>query len=126
MLLGACSERRAVERDPALDLAALGRRHRIDPERLRAGLTELNARGFVAETTAEENGGARREVTASGGEALHRIAVARRERLAEVAAQWEPEEREEIAAALHKLAREIVPDPKPTIRRAHADAGAAD
>lgn len=43
---------------------------------------------------------------------LHRIAAARRDRLTEVSAQWQPEEREEIATALRQLAREIVPDPK--------------
>jgi EmrB/QacA subfamily drug resistance transporter len=96
-----------LEDDPALDIAALGRERGVEPERMRAATTELKERGLILEA---EAGG--HELTRKGCEVYERLAAARRERLAEVFSEWDPERHEEIAAALGRLVRELVPKGK--------------
>ncbi len=40
---------------------------------------------------------------------LNRVMAARRERLAELSAQWPAQQREQLTAVLHQLARELLP-----------------
>ena len=70
-----------------------------------AGLAELSARqlvrpGAVARSFA---------LTASGCDAYDRLASARRERLAQLAAQWPDAQRQQLAAVLRRLAVDLVP-----------------
>jgi EmrB/QacA subfamily drug resistance transporter len=98
-----------LERDPSLDPVALGRAHHVEPETMLAGIGELRGRGLVSE--GPQPGGRPRALTAAGCEVYCRLAAARRERLAELFAEWPPERHEELAALLAGLAREIVPEP---------------
>src|SRR5690606_29653025 len=98
------------ERDVDLDLDALGSARRVDPERLRGAAEELRARGLVEEHPAADGAPARRVITAAGCRALGALVEARRAHLATVLAEWDPEKREEWAAALGGLFRELVPD----------------
>ena len=85
------------------NLGALAAQHGIRPERVREGLDELRSRGFIIETPMIE-------VTPPGCEVFSRLSVARRERLAELSAQWPRDQRIEVATVLRNLARAIVPD----------------
>ena len=85
------------------NLGALAAQHGIRPERVREGLDELRSRGFIIETPMIE-------VTPLGCEVFSRLSVARRERLAELSAQWPRDQRIEVATVLRNLARAIVPD----------------
>jgi EmrB/QacA subfamily drug resistance transporter len=87
--------------DASADPRQIAAAHGITDERMREGLNELRARGFITPANA---------VTGAGGEAFARLNAARRERLAELAAQWPPEQRAEIATVLRGLARALVPD----------------
>jgi DNA-binding MarR family transcriptional regulator len=49
-------------------------------------------------------------ITSTGCDALHRIVAARRAHIQEVFSQWSPEEREDLAALVRRLTRELVPD----------------
>lgn len=85
-----------------LTLDRIAADHGIAPDRIEAGLAELRARGFVsAEGT---------DVTPEGCEIFARLSAARRERLAELAAQWPPEQRARIASTLRGLAHALVPE----------------
>ena len=85
------------------NLGALAAQHGIRPERVREGLDELRSRGFIIETPMIE-------VTPLGCEVFSRLSVTRRERLAELSAQWPRDQRIEVATVLRNLARAIVPD----------------
>ena len=85
------------------NLGALAAQHGIRPDRVREGLDELRSRGFIIETPMIE-------VTPLGCEVFSRLSVARRERLAELSAQWPRDQRIEVATVLRNLARAIVPD----------------
>ena len=87
---------------PDADLGALAAEQGITRERVAEGLAELRARGLL-EPSADN-------VTAAGCEVFARLSEARRARLSELAAQWPPEQRAEIAAVLRGLARVLVPD----------------
>ena len=50
------------------------------------------------------------DVTPEGCEIFARLSAARRERLAELAAQWPPEQRARIASTLRGLAHALVPE----------------
>ena len=93
-----------IEEDPEVDPAALGRKHAVEPGRVRTALAELRAQGLIVRR------GARRDLTREGAGVHARLVAARRARLAEIFAEWPPERRTEIAAALKRLARELVPD----------------
>jgi MFS family permease len=88
--------------EPDMDLAAFRARYGVTEERLNEGLVELRARGFLASARSQA-------ITPTGHEAFSRLSEARRARLADLAAQWPVERREEIAAVLRAAARAIVP-----------------
>ncbi|MDQ3809499.1 MAG: EmrB/QacA family drug resistance transporter, partial [Chloroflexota bacterium] len=103
-----------IERDPVVDPYALGRTHRVDSLRIEAAMRQLRDCGLVVETLPETGHGPRRVVTAAGCEMLGRLVAARRARLAELLAEWAPEQREEVAELLRRFARELVPEAPPT------------
>jgi DNA-binding MarR family transcriptional regulator len=83
----------------------------VDPARLEAGVQELRARGLVEESAPRPGDHPRRSLTAAGCAVLDRLAQARRAHLSEVIAEWDPEKRAELAAAMPRLAEELVPEP---------------
>ncbi|HEX6536492.1 MAG TPA: MDR family MFS transporter [Gemmatimonadaceae bacterium] len=105
-----------LERDPHADPATLARMHGASAETLAAALAELRRGGLVEDTTAE-GGALRHELTRAGCDVLGRLAAARRARLAELFADWSPDQQAEMAALLLRLSREVVPDPVPPGRR---------
>ena len=94
------------DRDPGLRLTALGRAHALGHARLEAADRELRARGLVEERAAPAGPGVHRTLTDAGCAVLEKLVAARREHLREVLAEWQPEQREALAARL----RELVPD----------------
>jgi EmrB/QacA subfamily drug resistance transporter len=99
-----------LERDPALDVAALGRATQLPSERMQAALAELMAAGLVTASPGA-NGAARwHGVTPAGCEVFNRLVAARRAHLAELFADWAPEKHEELASLLRRLSRELVPE----------------
>lgn len=94
--------------DPELNVDALARRRRIDPRRLAAAAAELRERGLVLERPGGNGRGPRREIADDGREALRRLADARRAHLAELIAEWEPEQREEIVTRLRRVIGEVM------------------
>jgi DNA-binding MarR family transcriptional regulator len=57
-----------------------------------------------------DNGATGWEVTPPGCEVLERVVAARRAHLEEVFGEWTAEEREDLAAMLRRVTRELVPD----------------
>jgi EmrB/QacA subfamily drug resistance transporter len=101
-----------IERDPRVDLTILSRKHKADVEKLESGVNELLNKNLLSKD------GAGYEVTADGCDVLNGLADARRRNLAEIIDEWSPEQRAEIADAMHRLARELVPDARP---RSHTE-----
>jgi Mn-dependent DtxR family transcriptional regulator len=77
----------------------------VDPARISEVVNELRARELVA---GEDGGG---QLTAAGREQAERILAARRELLCEALADKEAERTPELAALLHRLARELSGEP---------------
>jgi EmrB/QacA subfamily drug resistance transporter len=96
-----------LEEQPDADVAALARARNADEARLRAGAAELLSRGLVVEKDS------RRELTREGCTVFDRLAAARREQLCEMSTEWAPEARSDVALALARLARELVPEARP-------------
>lgn len=88
--------------DPETDLDAMAAEQGITHERITEGVTELRSRGYLE--------GSSTTVTPAGCEVFARLSAARRERLSELSAQWPADQREEITAALRKIARALVPE----------------
>ena len=99
-----------LERNPGLDLVALARSRRVDPERLAEAAAELRQRGLVVEHPTSDGGAPGRALTRAGCDALARLVNARRAILGEVLADWAPEKREELEEVVRRFSRELVPD----------------
>ncbi|HKO15544.1 MAG TPA: MFS transporter [Gemmatimonadaceae bacterium] len=99
-----------LERDPSADPAALGRAHHVPADRLASAIADLRGQGLVVETPASDGAGPRHELTPAGCEVVGRLITARRQRLAELYADWTPQQRAAAAAHLERLARALVPD----------------
>jgi L-2-hydroxyglutarate oxidase LhgO len=82
---------------------------RIGAERVREGLDELSARGLI-----HERADAHPALTAAGCAVLGRLVEARRAHLAELAEEWDPARREDVAAYLRDAVREVVPNASTT------------
>ncbi len=95
-------------RGTEMDMEALATKHHLEAPRLQDGLDELLSGGMIMERGITD-GCLAHELTAEGSEALALLATARRARLAELFADWPQERHEELAAALRRLARELVP-----------------
>lgn len=93
-----------LEENPKLDVAALGEQHRVPRDTMMSADRELQERGLVS-----IDRGAR-TVTPAGCDVLDRLIAARRAHLDEVTADWPPEQRAAVAAMLHRLAKDLVPD----------------
>ena len=75
----------------------------ISPARLAEGFSELQQRRYL-------DAGPEARLTEAGCHAFTKLSDARRERLSELSAQWPPEQREQIARVLRRLASALVPD----------------
>jgi DNA-binding MarR family transcriptional regulator len=81
---------------------SLAARVRVDPVRVSAALAVLEERGLVVHTDGWY------VATPAGRDIVARVVDARRERLAERLADWSPEEHEELAHVLNRLARDLL------------------
>jgi DNA-binding MarR family transcriptional regulator len=101
-----------IERDPTLDVSAVRHANRVPPERMHAALAELRAGGLVEPAGAGQADGARPRyaLTDRGCEVLGQLVTARRAQLADLFADWAPEQQEELAGVLRRLARDLVPE----------------
>ena len=93
-----------IDRDPACDPLALGRKHQIDETRVRAAVDELRNRRLIDGSVPHLS------LTVAGCDALTRLIAARRAHLEELAMEWDPARNPEIVGYLERTAREIVPD----------------
>ncbi len=71
-------------------------------------MTQLRERLYLEAGTAD---GAHHSLTPEGRTIYERLATARRERLVALHADWPPEQRQQLADVLRRLARELVPPP---------------
>jgi EmrB/QacA subfamily drug resistance transporter len=101
---------RIADTPGGLDIAAS--RWGVEPATARAALEHLEAEGLV-----RRDGAQSLELTAAGQETLARLMDARRERLAEQLDGWSPEQEQEVARLLTRLARDLVADGEPERRR---------
>lgn len=98
-----------LDTDPAANPEALGRERGASPDEVRGAMADLQDRGLIVEDRG--NGTAARWcLTRAGCAILTKLVAARRAHLAELFADWGPSRREEMAALLHRLANELVPD----------------
>jgi DNA-binding MarR family transcriptional regulator len=97
-----------VEEGVAGPADALARRLDVEPERISGALVELERRSLVAPA------GGWYATTPQGTALFERLVALRRERLAGMLGNLSPERHEEVAAALLRLARDLVSDPPRT------------
>lgn len=98
---GQCWMLARVDDMPSVDPAELARGHAIEPAVLEHALAQLVARGLVEEDDELH------VVTAEGRVILDRLVAARRERLGEYLEGWSPEQHDELAALLSRMARDL-------------------
>ncbi len=95
-----------IEREPGVEVHELGRKGKCEIAKLDSARTELLAKSLIESRSA----GDLFTLTEEGCEIYNRLAAARREHLAELWPEWSPKKREEVAAILRRLARELVPE----------------
>jgi DNA-binding MarR family transcriptional regulator len=89
-----------------LDPVELAERHDVPMDRVLGGIEQLDSEGLV-ERRAE---GGSLALTPAGVAVLDRLVAARRERLCEQLEGWSPEQHDELARVLTRLARDLVGD----------------
>ena len=97
-----------VERDPHVPPFELARARGISPERSQAALEELRRRGLL--TVPRTDSWTHSELTQSGCQVLDRLVAARREHLAELAAEWDPTDENDAGKYLRDAVKDLVPD----------------
>jgi hypothetical protein len=103
-----------LDETPQADIATVARTHRVAPERVdEAGVELLNAQ-LVRRVDGSTGQAARYDITPDGCDVLRRLVEARRQHLADLIGDQEPERQREITAFLHRLAGELVPDARST------------
>jgi EmrB/QacA subfamily drug resistance transporter len=101
-----------IDARPDDDIEALAHRAPYDAPAMQRAAAQLRDAGLVAERT--DDVAHRWDITTSGCGALERIVAARRAHLEELFGQWSAEEREELAALIRRVSRELVPDSRAT------------
>ena len=97
-----------LDEHPGGNIDEIARHSPYAADAIRSAPTDLRAAGLI---TASSNGGdVPWTLTDSGCAVLRRLVTARRAHLAEVFAQWTPDEQKELAALLRRLTPELVPD----------------
>jgi EmrB/QacA subfamily drug resistance transporter len=89
-------------RDPNVEPVTLGRTQHVTPVRMREAAAELERRGLVT-----ASGVTARTLTDDGRVVLARLLEARRERLLELFADWDPAQHDELVREIGRVAREI-------------------
>jgi DNA-binding MarR family transcriptional regulator len=111
-----------TERTPDEDLGALARANGVAADRIDAAFRELVDRGLLATRQKSTDApAARLELTDAGCAVLTRLVEARREHLAELAADWNPDQDGDAAAYLRDAVREMVPEVRRPTRLAGAE-----
>ncbi|MGA3149978.1 MAG: MFS transporter, partial [Acidimicrobiales bacterium] len=93
---------------PGCSLEEVGKRLKVDPDRLEAAVDSLVAAGMVA-----RNGppvGSQLVLTASGKSAIDRLTVARRDSMTELLEGWDPETHPEVVDMVRQLAKALLAD----------------
>ncbi len=98
---GQCWMLARVHDTPLLDPAELARAHGIEPAVLEHALAQLAERGLVVVDDDVD------VVTPEGRVILDRLVAARRARLGEYLEGWSPEQHDELAALLSRMARDL-------------------
>ncbi|HET6679761.1 MAG TPA: MFS transporter [Gemmatimonadaceae bacterium] len=100
-----------LEREPDRDLAAIAGEHHIDPSRVATALAELRARALIeARDMDAAQGRAALVLTEDGCAVLNRLVTARREHLAELAADWGRSGTPEPSAFLARAVERVLPE----------------
>jgi len=97
-----------IEREPDATVQELGRKGKADLSKLQNSTAELLDKSLIAPTSASDV----YRLAEAGCEIYNRLVAARREHLAELWPEWSPKKREEVAAILRHLARELIPETK--------------
>jgi DNA-binding MarR family transcriptional regulator len=97
-----------VEREPTQCVRDLGRKGKADPVKLQESKADLLEKSLITSTAKEDV----YQLTKEGCDLYNRLVAARREHLAELWPEWSPKKREEVAAILRSLARELIPETK--------------
>jgi DNA-binding MarR family transcriptional regulator len=83
-------------------------RLKVDPERLRPGVEALQSAGMVEGV--DGPGGSRLVLTATGHQAIDKLALARRQSLTELLEGWDPEAHPEVIEMVRTLAKALLAD----------------
>ena len=94
-------------------------------DRVKHALAELEVQRLVEECDVDGVRDCPLVLTAAGRQTYERLLTARRERLAELLEGWSPEQHEELAALLGRLADSLAHDPGDVLARAGAPSDAA-
>jgi MFS family permease len=97
-----------VERQPESSPFELARSRGIPPERAQSALEELRRRGLVSVPRADST--THSELTAAGCQVLDRLVSARREHLADLAEEWNPDHDVDAATYLREAVKDLIPD----------------
>lgn len=95
-----------IEREPGVSVLQLGRNAKVEPGKVETGAKELLDNSLIERRSGKDV----YALTEEGCETYNRLAAARREQLAELWPEWSPKKREDVAAILRRLARELVPE----------------
>ncbi len=115
---------RIAEQAP-VTLAQLADRCNVARDRLRVALAELEVERLVEECDVDGVRDCPLVLTAAGRTTYEKLLRARRERLAELLEGWSPEQHDELAALLSRLADSLAHDPGDVLARAGAPSDAA-
>jgi len=98
-----------IEREPDVKIHEFARKGKVELDKIQSAKTELLEKSMIAPATASDV----YRLTQTGCDIYNRLVAARREHLAELWPEWSPKKREEVAAILRQLARELIPETKP-------------
>ncbi len=115
---------RIAEQAP-VTLERLAANCKVARDRLRVALAELRVEQLVQECDVDGVDDCPLVLTAAGRETYEKLLRARRERLAELLEGWSPEQHDELAALLSRLADSLAHDPGDALVRAGAPSDAA-
>ena len=96
-----------IERVHGAEALRIAHERGVPADRLRDALEELRAHGYLEQ--ADDIARGKRPLTEAGCDVFDRLVEARRAHLAELAAEWNPSEDQDIAAYLTETARSVVP-----------------
>jgi EmrB/QacA subfamily drug resistance transporter len=97
-----------IEREPEVNIHEFGRKGKVELNTIQSAKAELLEKSLIAPATASDV----YRLTPAGCDIYNRLVAARREHLAELWPEWSPKKREEVAAILRQLARELIPEAK--------------